>query len=281
MNAKSSNMSSVPVTIVDATSLKMSLGTIFDRVLNEDLKITKHGNPQAVVMSLERYERLSRLEPVDVAALDALRAEFDAKYAHMQSRKQEAAMKQLMDADEDDITAFLGQHYDANPVPPMAKGAPAAPGAKPPKRTRGIVAPNALIPDALSIQEAFAQAGLPIDPSLEPIKHLPLNPVFARGALTPRPAAAMVKATTAVPGGKPSKYRQLLMENKGVYSAESQAALKVYSASGRLIRKGTTVTKANRLVEALTQTVMGKGTASAKPAATTVKVPFSQKKGAK
>lgn len=278
MNAKSSTMSSVPVSVVDATKLKMSLGTIFDRVLTEDLKITKHGNPQAVVMSLERYERLSRLEPVDVVALEVLRAEFDAKYANMQSRKQEAAMNQLMDADEDDITAFLGQHYDANPVPPMAKGAPAAPGAKTSKRTRGFVAPHALMPDALSIQEAFAQAGLSLDPSLGPIKNLPLNAVLARGALTPKLAAAMAKESAPDVGAKPSKRRRMVHQG---YSADASSGLEVYSASGRLIREGTTVSKANRLVEVFTQTVMGKGAASAKHAATTVKVPFSQKKGAK
>lgn len=209
MNAKSPSMSSVPVAIVDATSLKMSLGTIFDRVLTEDLKITKHGNPQAVVMSLERYERLSRLEPVDAVALDALRAEFDAKYAHMQTRKQEAAMNLLMDADEDDITAFLGQHYDANPVAPMAKEtSPTAPETKSSKRTRISILTHDVATGAMAFHD-------------------------------------------------------------------------VISASGHLIRKGATGTKASRLAATFTETVLGKGALSAKPATTTVKARLTQKKGAK
>lgn len=123
------------LTVVDATSLKMSLGTIGDRVRTQDLQITKHGTPQAVVISVDRYERLSRLEPVDVSSLQALQDEFDRMLAKMQSPQQGTAMNRLMDADEDDITGFLGKHYAANPVPAMADQARVE--AKKPRPSKG------------------------------------------------------------------------------------------------------------------------------------------------
>ncbi len=107
-------------TVVDATALKMSLGSIGERVRTQDLQITKHGTPQAMVISVDRYHRLTRLEPVDPSSLEALQQEFDDKLARMQSAQQGVAMNRLMDADEDDINRFLNQHYDQSPVPPMA-----------------------------------------------------------------------------------------------------------------------------------------------------------------
>ncbi|WP_295678757.1 type II toxin-antitoxin system prevent-host-death family antitoxin [uncultured Nevskia sp.] len=112
-------------TVVDATTLKMSLGSIGERVRTADLQITKHGTPQAVVISVDRYHRLTRLEPVDPSSLEALRQEFDDKLARMQSAQQGGAMNRLMDADEDDINRFLNKHYDQNPVSPMVKPAEA------------------------------------------------------------------------------------------------------------------------------------------------------------
>lgn len=108
-------------TVVDATALKMSLGSIGERVRTQDLQITKHGTPQAMVISVDRYQRLTRLEPVDLSSLEALQKEFDDKVARMQSAQQGVAMNRLMDADEEDINQFLNQHYDQNPVPPMTK----------------------------------------------------------------------------------------------------------------------------------------------------------------
>ncbi len=112
-------------TVVDATTLKMSLGSIGERVRTEDLQITKHGTPQAMVISVDRYHRLTRLEPVDPSSLEALHQEFDNKLVRMQSAQQGVAMNRLMDADEDDINRFLNQHYDQNPVPQMANPAKA------------------------------------------------------------------------------------------------------------------------------------------------------------
>lgn len=106
---------------VDATTLKMSLGTIGERVQTEDLQITKHGTPQAVLISPERYQTLLRLEPVQPSVLDQLRTEFDSMLIAMQEQKQAEAMAQLMSAPEDDINAVLTAHYDANPVPSMAE----------------------------------------------------------------------------------------------------------------------------------------------------------------
>lgn len=105
----------------DVTTLKMSLGKIAKRVRNEDLQITKHGKPQAVIISVDRYRRLTRLETNESSPLEALRKEFDKMLARMQRPQQGDSMNQLMHADEDDITRFLKQHYDQNQAPPMAK----------------------------------------------------------------------------------------------------------------------------------------------------------------
>lgn len=103
---------------VDVTTLKMSLGTIAERLRTEDLQITKHGKPQAVIISVDRYHQLAQLETLDSSSLEALKKEFDDKLARMQ---QGEAMNHLMHADEDDIIRFLKRHYDQNRSPPTAK----------------------------------------------------------------------------------------------------------------------------------------------------------------
>lgn len=145
-------------TVVDATTLKMSLGSIGERVRTADLQITKHGTPQAVVISVDRYHRLTRLEPVDPSSLEALQQEFDDKLARMQSAQQGVAMNRLMDADEDDIKRFLSQHYNQNPVPPMVKPAEAfATGSKRVVRSKPFNAIQVLTVPALNAKRPISE----------------------------------------------------------------------------------------------------------------------------
>lgn len=108
-------------TVVDATALKMSLGSIGERVRTQDLQINKRGTPQAIVISVDRYQQLTRLEPIDPSSLDALQKEFDETLARMQSAQQAAAMNRLMDADEEDINRFLAEHYDRKAASGLAE----------------------------------------------------------------------------------------------------------------------------------------------------------------
>lgn len=103
-------------TLLDATHLKMGLGSIGKRVLSEDIQITKHGTPQAVIISPDRYAQLTRLEPINPASLGALDQAFEARLDRMQGGKQAAAMDWLMHADEDEITRKLAQHYSRQPI---------------------------------------------------------------------------------------------------------------------------------------------------------------------
>ncbi len=159
-------------TVIDATSLKMSLGSIGERVRTHDLQITKHGTPQAIVISVDRYQQLTRLEPVDPSSLEALQKEFDDKFARMQLAPQAVAMNRLMDADEDDVNRFLNQHYDRNPVPPMADsvdatalGTQRTSRLKPGKALTIVTAPlstakNAVPPTFITIESRPSKAGL-------------------------------------------------------------------------------------------------------------------------
>lgn len=102
---------------VDATSLKMSLGQIGQRVKSQDLRVTKHGRTQAIVISPGRYERLLELEETVHPSLDQSSAEFDALVLAMQTPEQGAAMNRLMTAPEDEVLDTLRAHYAKHPVP--------------------------------------------------------------------------------------------------------------------------------------------------------------------
>jgi prevent-host-death family protein len=67
---------------VTASEAKNGFGRVLDRVAKDGaVVITKHDRPDAVILSIEAYERLASAREPDV---DALAAEFDALYERMQ-----------------------------------------------------------------------------------------------------------------------------------------------------------------------------------------------------
>ncbi|MFO1306222.1 MAG: type II toxin-antitoxin system Phd/YefM family antitoxin [Burkholderiales bacterium] len=67
---------------VTASEAKNGFGRVLDRVAREGaVVITKHDRPDAVILSIAEYERLSRSATTEA---DALTAEFDAMYERMQ-----------------------------------------------------------------------------------------------------------------------------------------------------------------------------------------------------
>ena len=67
---------------VTASEAKNGFGRVVDRVAREGaVVITKHDRPDAVILSIAEYERLSRSATTEA---DALTAEFDAMYERMQ-----------------------------------------------------------------------------------------------------------------------------------------------------------------------------------------------------
>jgi prevent-host-death family protein len=67
---------------VTASEAKNGFGRVLDRVAKEGaVVITKHDRPDAVILSIAEYERLSQAKQTNA---DALTAEFDAMYERMQ-----------------------------------------------------------------------------------------------------------------------------------------------------------------------------------------------------
>ncbi len=89
--------------VVTMTSTEAQNG--FGRMLKAVAKggtvlITKHNATQAVVMSVDRYEALTRAE---MPSLDALTAEFDAMLERMQAPGAEAAMLEAFRASPEEL----------------------------------------------------------------------------------------------------------------------------------------------------------------------------------
>lgn len=65
-----------------ASEAKNGFGRVLDRVAKEGaVVITKHDRPDAVIMSMDAYQRLTESKKPD---LDLLTAEFDALYERLQ-----------------------------------------------------------------------------------------------------------------------------------------------------------------------------------------------------
>lgn len=76
---------------VTATQAKNEFGRVFEIVLQGGaVVITKHDTPKAVLLSLDDYNSLASAPE---AKLDALRGEFDALLARMQTRKSRDGLK--------------------------------------------------------------------------------------------------------------------------------------------------------------------------------------------
>lgn len=86
--------------IVQATRAKNQFGAILKSIRNaEPVFIARHGTAQAVVLDIDSYRALvhKAREPHEIN-LDALRQEFDALYAKMQTAKSRKAAETLFSA---------------------------------------------------------------------------------------------------------------------------------------------------------------------------------------
>jgi prevent-host-death family protein len=86
--------------MVQATTAKNRFGAILRRArTGEPVVISKRGVPEFVLMEYERYRSLMHnTRGRDEQRLDALRDEFDALYAQMQSSKSRQGVDRLLSA---------------------------------------------------------------------------------------------------------------------------------------------------------------------------------------
>lgn len=81
---------------VTATEAKNEFGRVLERVTQGGMVvITKHDSPKAVLISMDKFNSLSR---AGRARLDALSGEFDALLGRMQTPAARAGMKGAFDA---------------------------------------------------------------------------------------------------------------------------------------------------------------------------------------
>lgn len=100
---------------VNATQAKNQFGAILKQVRNaQPVFIEKHGAAQAVVLDIGSYRALMHQarEPHQVQ-LDALRQEFDALYARMQTPKSRKAVELLSTASADELNRVAAQRAKA------------------------------------------------------------------------------------------------------------------------------------------------------------------------
>ncbi|MGH9554532.1 MAG: type II toxin-antitoxin system Phd/YefM family antitoxin [Terriglobales bacterium] len=87
--------------VVNATDAKNQFGRVLESVVQGGrVVITKHGDPKAVLISIDEFNKLSRATQIQ---LDALSGEFDALLARMQTPKARAAMKAAFDASPEQL----------------------------------------------------------------------------------------------------------------------------------------------------------------------------------
>jgi antitoxin Phd len=87
---------------VSSTEAQNNFGLLLDRVArNQPVFIKRRQNRQAVILSIERYEALTRAQ--ESPALDTLTAEFDALYDRMQGAESRSASESLFSATPDEL----------------------------------------------------------------------------------------------------------------------------------------------------------------------------------
>jgi prevent-host-death family protein len=91
--------------VVQATTAKNRFGAILRRArTGEPVVISKRGIPEFVVMEYQRYHSLvHNTRGRDEQQLDALRDEFDALYAQMQSSKSRQGVDRLLSASAENL----------------------------------------------------------------------------------------------------------------------------------------------------------------------------------
>ena len=92
---------------VNATQAKNQFGEILRRVKTANpVFIEKHGAPLAVVLDIKSYEALKyRARDTQQLQLDALRDEFEALYARMQTPESAKAIDRLFTASADELNS--------------------------------------------------------------------------------------------------------------------------------------------------------------------------------
>lgn len=101
MTMHSPGVSSGDVVRMTSTEAQNGFGRVLDTVARGGtVLITKHNATQAVVMSVDRYEALTREEAPD---LDALTAEFDAMLERMQTPGAEEAMLRALRSSPEEL----------------------------------------------------------------------------------------------------------------------------------------------------------------------------------
>jgi len=89
------------VVTMTSTEAQNGFGRMLDTVARDGtVLIKKHNVTQAVVMSVDRYEALTKADAPD---LDALTAEFDEMLARMQTPEAEAAMLRAFRASPEEL----------------------------------------------------------------------------------------------------------------------------------------------------------------------------------
>jgi prevent-host-death family protein len=89
------------VVSVTATEAQNEFGRILDTVAQDRLVIiTRHNTPRAVLMSLDRFDALSR---AGEAVLDRLTGEFDALLERMQTPEARAGVRRAFGASPDEL----------------------------------------------------------------------------------------------------------------------------------------------------------------------------------
>ena len=88
-------------TYIPASQAKNRFATVLENVSKgQEVFITKHNAPKAVVISVERFRTLSAATS---SVLDRLTAEFDARLARMQSPEAQGALERAFHASPTDL----------------------------------------------------------------------------------------------------------------------------------------------------------------------------------
>jgi len=97
--------------VVQATTAKNRFGAILRRArTGEPVVISKRGIPEFVVMEYQRYHSLvHNTRGRDQQQLDALRDEFDALYAQMQSSKSRQGVDRLLSASAESLNQTVAK----------------------------------------------------------------------------------------------------------------------------------------------------------------------------
>lgn len=101
VNEKSTPGERIERITVTATEAQNEFGRVLDSATQDRVVvITRHNTPRAVLMSIDKFEALSRAGEV---VLDTLTGEFDALLERMQAPKSRAAMRQAFQASPEEM----------------------------------------------------------------------------------------------------------------------------------------------------------------------------------